>query len=323
MIGFFKSKYSFQPLIIIVLAIFLCADVFLNPPQTANVFFSIPFISDFIFAICKFPKIAVFIGFLIILFNAFLFNSIIISNNLMGKHTYMPALIYVLLMCCFRNSIILNNIIIVHVFLLLITRLLLKIYDKADPFQQIFNIGVLLAIISFIYSPGILLLLFVWMVFIQFNIISWREWAILLIGILIPYIFLVFFYFWFDHLFELLLLLNGYYQSLRFSFHLNTNMYIFLSGLLPLIIINMAYTLNGIEKNTIMIRKKIIIFIYLLFISLAAGMLNHEPFNSLSLAMIPSGLFVSNYFQMVKKKIWREFFFLFLMLLFVYSRLFI
>lgn len=323
MVGFFKSKYSFQPAIVIVIALFLFIDIFINPPESSDVFFCIPLIHDFYTAICNVPKVAVLTGFIILLFNAFLFNSIIISNNLMGKHTYMPALVYILLMSCFRVSIIPINFILVNFIILLIIRLLFKIYDKSDPFQQIFNIGMLLAILSFIYFPGILFLLFVWMVFIQFNIISWREWTILLIGILVPYIFLVFFYFWFSHLFDLFQLLKGYSQSIHISLHFSTYRLIFLAGLFLVIIISLVYTLNGMERNTIMVRKKIFLFISLTIISLAGGIINNEPFNGLSLAMLPSGIFVSNFFQTVKKRFWREFIFLLILLLFVFSRLFI
>jgi len=322
MIGFFKSKYSFQPAIVIVIALFLCTDIFINPPGSSDVLFCIPPIHDFFTAICKVPKISVLIGFIILLLNAFIFNSIIISNNLVGKHTYMPAMVYVLLMSCFRTSIIPNNFILINFIILLIIRLLFKIYDKSDPFQQIFNIGMLLAILSFIYFPGIIFLLFVWMVFIQFNIISWREWTILHIGILVPYIFLTFIYFWFNHLFDLYQVLMGYFLSIQVSLHFSTNRIIFLTGLFLVIIISLVYTLNGVERNTIMVRKKILMFISLTIISLVAGAINKEPFNGLSLAMLPSGIFVSNFFQTVKKKFWREFIFLFLLLLFVFSRLF-
>jgi len=323
MIGFFKSKYNFQPVIVIIFAMFLCADIFMYPPKTYHIHYCLPPLYNILSAICKVPKIAVLIGFIILLINAFLFNSIVISNNLMGKHTYMPALIYIILMSFFRSSIIPHNFILINFIILLIIRLLFKIYDKSDPFQQIFNIGMLLAILSFFYLPGVVLLLFVWIVFIQFNIISWREWAILLIGIFVPCFFLTFLYFWFDRLPELFHFVTYSLQSVNISLHFSTGRYIFLAGLFLVILSNIIYSLNEMERITIMIRRKLIIFTYLIFISLAAGLVNNEPFNGLSLAMLPSGLFVSYYFQMIKKKFWREFLFLFLLLLFVASRLFI
>ena len=323
MIRFFKSKYSFQPVIVVVFAVMLCFDAFYNPPPRTFCQFTLPFLNDFFNSVARFPTIAVFLGFCLLLLNAFIFNTIIVGNNIMGKYTYMPALIYILLMSLFKSNIILNNFSVVNLFILLIIRLLFKIYDKSDSYQQVLNIGFLLALISFFYFPGILLILFIWLVFIQFNIFSWREWTIIWIGLLIPYIFLSFFYFWFDNFYALLDIARLYYKSFYFHFHYTIYQVIFGSVLAFIVFVCLIYTMNGLERNTVIIRKKFILFISLAVISLVAGSVYSQSSNSLSVFLLPSALFASNYFQTVKKKFWRETIFILLLLLFVYSRIFI
>ncbi len=73
---------------------------------------------------------------------------------------------------------------------------MLKIYGEQYPYILVLNASVALSAASMIIPQAIVFFLFIWMGFFTFRISTWREWAISLLGLILPYLYLMFWYFW-------------------------------------------------------------------------------------------------------------------------------
>jgi hypothetical protein len=100
------------------------------------------------------------------------------------------------------NFSLLNPGYIVAFILLVMLFFILGIYKIPEPYNQVFNSGLLIAIASFFYFPSIAFLLFIWIVFLVYRIYYWREWIILPVGVITLFILLWTAYFMFDKLEE-------------------------------------------------------------------------------------------------------------------------
>lgn len=319
-IGFFKSRSNYQPAIVIIIAALLYIDVLIKPPLFQSSSFSLPFFTSLFEAVSRIPLLSAFLGFIIFMGNVFLFNSVITSNNLMGKRTYMPALALVLIMSVSRNALCFCDVQVMILLLLWIIRLLLRIYDKHEPFKEIFNMGILLAVLSLLNLPSILLWLFILFVFILFQMISWREWIILPAGVVITYIYVLSAYFLTDRYLMLSSFLGEIKVISGIALHFSAVKWGLIAGILVIVIPAIVFILNGMERNVVMVRKKMIVFIYLFLFLMGLFILNNGSDQSMALTALPSAVFIADIFQLSKKKFWQELTFLFLLALFIYSR---
>lgn len=319
-IGFFKSRNNYQPAIVIFTAAMLFVDILIRPPLLKSSSFSLPVFTFLFETVIKLPLLSVFLGFILFLGNSFLFNSVITSNNLMGKRTYIPALAFVLIMGVFRNVLIFSDIQVMILLLLWMIRLLFRIYDKHEPYKEIFNIGILLAVLSLLNLPSILLWLFILFVFILFQMISWREWIILPAAVIITYIYVLSAYFLTDRFLMFTAFLGKLKNMTEIVLHFSAMKWGLISGILVIVLPAIVFTLNGMERNVVMVRKKLILFIYLFLFSVGLFILNNGSDQTMALTALPSAVFLADFLQITKKKFWREFTFLFLLVLIIYSR---
>jgi hypothetical protein len=126
----------------------------------------------------------------LISFEGIYLNLILNRHEVLFKNTFLPALIYVVLMSFNPGVIRFNEILIVNLLLIFTCEKIFSLFKNESPAGIIFDCGLLISVTSLIYFPVIILLLFLLIVLIIQRAFSLREWTIAVVAFLLPYFFL-------------------------------------------------------------------------------------------------------------------------------------
>ncbi|HLN54117.1 MAG TPA: DUF6427 family protein [Lentimicrobium sp.] len=134
---------------------------------------------------------------------------------------------------------------------------MMNIFGKQYPYLQVLNASMTIAVASMIIPQMIFFIIFIWIGFLTYSVNSWREWLISFIGLIIPYIYLSFAYFWNDNFGNLLILYKSFLH-LNLFIHTLPSIYI----LVPLALMALLYLIsafnftNDASDKIISIRKR-------------------------------------------------------------------
>ena len=146
------------------------------------------------------PSLGTIIAFLLIIGEAFLLNYIVNENEVLSKQSYLPALFYVLFISNNNDMLLLSPPLFANLFILFAINKLLTSYRKDNAFSQAFDAGMLISVATLFYFPYIVFLPLLGVGLIIMRPFNWREWLISFFGAVIPYIFVLTYYFWKDQL---------------------------------------------------------------------------------------------------------------------------
>ena len=129
------------------------------------------------------------IAFLLVIFQVYLFNRLVIDNRASLSQTYYPGLFYGLFISLFPASFTLHPTLIALTFVLIAMNFQFNHLEfRAKRDEKIIVIGIFLSIASLFLSAGILYLLTAYIVFILFTNTLYRRYLLLLFGFILPYI---------------------------------------------------------------------------------------------------------------------------------------
>ena len=195
----FKNNNPISIIVLPVIAILLWLTPILHPqpfiPQQI-----MPLYGFTVLPFLKTPFLASSIAFILILAGAFLLNYISNKSEIFSKQTFLPALFYIVLMSINTKIQVVHPILFSNLFLLLALYVLLNAYRRDAAFANAFNAGALISLSTLFYFPNIIyfpLLGFALTILRTFN---WREWLISFFGVIVPFAFLLTYYFWNDQL---------------------------------------------------------------------------------------------------------------------------
>jgi hypothetical protein len=232
----------------------------------------------------------------------------LLSNDLIPKNSLLPAFLYILLMSSFVNFQNIHPLLFANLFLITALQIILKTYSKPECYEQIFIATLLISLGSMFYFPVIFFILFVWLVFLIFSLIKWREWVISIFGFSTPYLFLFSFYFITDTFGNKIDTYILFFKKIAFKIpHFTTTTIVFLSITGLLFIFSIFTILPRLNEKSIFYRKKIIVFITFVLISILSLFFSKDFFVfHLCLFFIPFSYFFSNYMLQIKKLIISE-----------------
>jgi hypothetical protein len=315
----FKSQSPFVFFLLILFALLLWGDVFFFNESN----FFIANNDNVLFRLCfnwleKYKFISLFLSFILIVIQAVWLNSMVINTDITAKGTFIPGLIYVILMCSNYATLSFNGVVISGFFILFILKIVFSIYGKDDCYMDIFKISMIISIASLFYLPMILYVFFIWLILMVYRAFNFRIILISFVGFIIPYIYILFFYYWFDKTPILFQYLKNIYNSL---FIHNIDFRIYLSTI-PILLgclyfISIIGLLRKTNSRVIKIRKYIYIITWMFFLTIIIVLFfSDSTLICLSLLSIPATFFVSDYFLSFKRKWIAELLFI-LVLIFV------
>jgi hypothetical protein len=209
--------------------------------------------------------------------------------------------VFVLLNGLSPALLVFNPIIVANTFVLVMFHQLSKSYNIQQPFSVSFNTGFLIALATLVYLPFILLFPFTWVVFVYAGIPKWRNFAISIIGLLVPFIFYgAYFY------------LTDSYENLNETLGLNTVIFneritqeiqpLLYYTFLGIGFLSLFHLLKNIQKDVIKVRKFNMVFLIMLFFISLFTFINGADYVAVYLIItIPLSVFLANYFNEIKR----------------------
>jgi hypothetical protein len=248
------------------------------------------------------PTTFLFIGYeLITLIQAIRLNMVLTDFRMFQSTNYVTAMTYVLLTglissWCSISPALISNSLVLWLFILL-TRL----YNNQSPRTLLFNIGLLVSVTILAYHPTAILILVVLFALAVVRPFRIAEWLVLLMGIMMPYYFLLAYLFMTNQL----NVISRFIPS--FQFHLpiqKIDLWLVASQsyLLIALLVGFIYWQKFNNRMVIQIRKNWSVMMVLLliilpvpFVFLGASM------DSAILILIPISAFIANAFGYPKR----------------------
>jgi hypothetical protein len=301
----FKSQSPAVYIALFVLLILLWLDVFILKKTNIILYSNDNVLFKTAFGwLENYRLFSLIIPFVFTLIQAFWLNSVVVNNDISGKGTLIPALIYVTLMSLNQDALSFNGLFFSGFFIIYALQISYNCYGKENIHLDIFKMAIVISIASLFYLPMLFYMLFVWIVMLFFNANNFRTFVISLVGFLLPYLYLIVVYFMLDDiplLFHHLLLK---YHSL-FIHTIDFGIYLQLFPIIlgSLIIISIVVFMRKINSRVIKIRKYIYLALWLFMLSTIIALFFSDSFLiSLSLVVAPATIFFSDFLLSIKRK---------------------
>lgn len=243
------------------------------------------------------------ISVLLIISEAILLNFITQRFHLLKSQTYLPALVYVVLMSSIPEVLLLHPVLFSNLFLILALKRGLDLSGNANSSSSAFDSSFFISIGSLFYFPSIIFLIFVWLSLVAFRSFSFRDWLITIIGICLPYLFALTYYYWFGEakLFWSEIIIQPLINKVSNEIDFLKSFYAFLIFLLIMTVMSIPPFLSEMGRNKAGIRSSLRLFIWFGLFALISLFL--APSNSLyhfCLAAIPLSIIFSNFLLNIK-----------------------
>lgn len=270
-----------------------------------------PIFFNFIYQIAQKSLIAykIIVSFIILL--TLLFIQIYYSNNKFSqKPSIIPSIVYVSVLLLTRSLTTVTPILFTNFFIIIIL-VINDYYFRFNSKSNIFYSGILIGIAILFDPSAIFLILFLIIAMIINTVINPKDLYIALMGLLTVFIFIVAFFFFFD---QLNILFTNFKQLQLFSIFKNPIKLSLLQWIfIPLnifIFLFIVFRINKFYDNkVIVLRKKIITFNALIFISFITFLIsNCTILQLIGYYFIPFAIVISLFSQLKSKFFLNEFF---------------
>ena len=242
-------------------------------------------------------------GFLVFI-QAMLLNQIVNRYTIFFKSSYLPALMYIIIMNSITVFATLSPQLFCNFLLLIILDKIFSLYKTYKAMATTFDLGMLFALCSLLYFPYILLTLITWLGLMFFRPFNWREWFCGLLGLFIPYFFLFIHFYWKDDIEHFYTLFQPLNQITSMDIYISNKDFYTLIPLLIAFIFSANKLRESFFKNIIQVRKTYQLLFVLIILSILSfyikGYAHPAHFMMLS---IPMAIYLSYYF-LVGKRAW-------------------
>ena len=165
MIKFFRQSYAIQYVVIALLAIALWIPAFLSGQAITGLESPVTPLFNLVNRLLGFSAIAQYVfAFLLIVFEALLFNAVLVNNQITGKVGTMAAFVFVLLMSLTCTQTQFYPFALATLFIILMLKASFEVHLSPKPEISLLNAGLLIALASMCYFPAILLV--VWSIIV-------------------------------------------------------------------------------------------------------------------------------------------------------------
>lgn len=244
-------------------------------------------------------------AFLLMLIQAFMLNTMVQSVNLLGKPSWLPALLYVALMSSDPSMLSLNPVLCANFFLLLALGRALASYGDGEAMREVFNVGLLIALAGLFYYPALAFFFWLILVLATYFLLSIRGFIAATMGFLTPFFFMFTWYYLTDQLGQNVQYLLAFGSALEIaaqSFSLFSIIMMLFLALLSFIAL-MRLTLVYITDKPVRIRKRFRVLVLFFVFSLASAFAGNVHFDvHHSLMMIPLSVAVAVLFVETRRK---------------------
>ncbi|PPL02822.1 DUF6427 family protein [Parapedobacter indicus] len=326
MIDQFRKYTPLNILLLSLIGLMLCLGVFMHLPRNLMPVFFEPAIANFTGKLSPeniTPQANVLITLVLTVVQALLINRAVNQFNLVGRSSFLPALMYMTLASLMLPFLVLSPILICNFLSIWMLDKLFSIYRRTEIKPLMFDLGMIVALGSLVYFPFIVMLLLLWCSLIIFRPFNWREWLAAPIGFATVYFLLGVVYLWFDRMtefYEIWLPLTSPFPT---SIHIDIYDYLVL---LPVIIILVLFFFSlrqNLFKSVVHIRKSFQLLFCMFVLSFISFYLNADwSINHFLLTVPPVAVYMTYYFNYATRRWFYESVYALLVLTIIYFQFF-
>jgi hypothetical protein len=306
---FLKFSKSNQPgavIVITLLSIIFWFNPFIKDISTqGSEVASMPLFLILEYLLPHHPLVLKIMGFIIFLSIAFLINRLNTKFIFIPERTYLPAIIYIIIICGLITKKELHPILPATILLLLAIERLLDSYKTESLSYNTFDAGLLLGIASLFYFPVSFYMIFIWSALLILRQFYWREWLYTLIGYFLSYavLFGIYYFIGRDH--------GEVFRAVKTTFTYHPCPYLTkvqwaMGGyLVLLILIASRYMIKISPGKKILPRKAYNLFLIIFLLSIAAFVfIPSVSIEILIIATVSVSLLISHVFITAMKSRW-------------------
>ena len=308
MINQFRSLNPINILLLILVAAVLRLGVLMQLPDKINFDFIEPFARFLIVLPIEnafSPFANVLSAGIIMLVQAFIFNKIINDYNLLGKPTFLPALLYVTAMSLFPPFVLLTPTLFCNFLVLWMIEKFLSVYKRDEVISVMFDLGMMVAAGTLIYFPFIAMMPLLWISLMIFRPFYWREWLAGIIGFITIFFFIGVYYYWNDSLDQFYKIWLPLAAPFPVNFHINWYDYLVLIPVVVILGFGIVQMSSNFFRSFVQIRKSFQLLFFMLLLGLVSFYLKPEfRLYHFMLCVPPVAVMMAYYFVQAGKKRW-------------------
>lgn len=322
MITQFRKYSPINILYLIPVALLLCLGAFMHAPadlQTALFAPAIVNLTGSFLESAFVPQSNVLITVALTLIQGILLNRIVNRYNLLGRPSFLPALMYVTLASMLTPFLTLTPTLICNFLLIWMIEKFLSIYRRVEVVGLVYDLGLIVGMGTLFYFPFIAYLILIWMGLLIFRPFNWREWVAGPLGFATVYLLILIVYIWDERI-------SDFYSiwlplTRRFPTSLSLDVYDYWVLVVPLTILLLFVVSlrQNIFKSVVHIRKSFQLLFLMLLTGIVSFYLNPQlDVYHFMFCLPPIAIYAAYYFNYASKK-W---FFESLFILFIFAILF-
>jgi hypothetical protein len=322
MINFFRVLNPLGIILLAVLLFVLRAGYLLNAPYHLPFAFSTPLQT---LLIPKFneivitPSLNIFIAGVLVFVQALLLNYLVNYYNLLGKPTFLPALMYITVSGLFPPFLVLTPPLVCNFFVIWMLHKLLSFYKGTDVKSTAYDLGMIVAAGSLIYLPFVCFFLSIWVALFLFRPFNWREIVAGVIGYITIFFFLAVYYYLNNCLNQFNTLWGPLAAKFPVSFNINYYNYLVLVPVIIILILCLFKLQQNFLKSYVQVRKSfqllLVMLLLVIFAFYTEAAFNTEHF---LLCAVPAAIFFAYYFLYAKVRWFYEITFCLLLIGIIY-----
>ena len=323
MIGFFKTLNPFNILLLAVVLFVTRVGYLLSAPATTEFAFSEPvarlLISPGSYLNPAVTAYNILLAAIIVFIQSLLVNRLVNHFNLLGKPTFLPALMYITASALFKSFLVLSPPLICNFLIIWMLFKLFSFYKSNDAKSAAYDLGMMVAIGSVIYLPFIYLFLVLWIALFIFRPFNWREVMASIIGYATIFFFLAVYYFLNDAINRFpaiwLPLATKFPDTISIVYY----NYLVLIPVIAILVLCFFKLQQNFFKSYVQVRKSFqLLFIVFLVAGLSFYVKTPFTLNHFLLCTVPVAVFFAYYFLYAKSKWFYESLYLLLLISIIY-----
>ena len=202
MLSFFKSNNPTVVIFYIIYLVLFRVCFAFTTTDTNFVFEHREPLSVLLFGFLKnfsaYQTISMVLAAILCFVQALLINGIVNDNKILSKKNYLPGAVFIIFASFFKESLLLTPASVALTFLLICAARLFSLIRKEKAYGDVFDLGFLVALAALFYFPSVLFILFAFIGLAIMRPFNYREWLIVPMGFLSPFLLVVTYYYWND-----------------------------------------------------------------------------------------------------------------------------
>lgn len=207
--------------------------------------------------VVDFPLLSKFVNILLMVLIASYMNTIGIKSEIIPRQSYITSSLLVAFMLFSPGESYFTSTLLIMLLLVFSYGNMMSIFGKQYPYMYVLNASMAIAVSSMILPHTILFIFFIWLGFFTYSVNSWREWIISIIGLIIPYIYMAFTFFWNDNLNYFIDIYSSFFSNPGIGFKIPSTYQLITIGLIAVLYsLSMLQFINDASDKVISIRKR-------------------------------------------------------------------